>query len=569
MKKFIKSERFLGLMADISEIFTKKNLQIITLLGKGGLHLRDIALQVKCSPAKVHDSIKLFHRYDLIRIKTQKNRKIITLNRNSALLADIQSIMVSGEAKPLRQKEERLPLYQALSPLDFRYYGRDPNVLSALAPYLSEEGFVRYMCKVEAALAATLSRKKICPKAIADEIVAASKQVTAQEVYAEEDRIKHNVRALANAIRNKVSDKAKPYVHFTATSHDIICTADAARYKEFTNDVLLPALVAFEKTLIDLALSEKDTVQIGRTHGQHAEPITFGFAIAQYISRLGCRIVAIKDAGNSLRGKMAGAVGAYNASSLVFRNPALFEKEVLEMLSLMPSPISTQIVGAEYMADYVHACVSCFGVLANLADDMRHLQRSEIGEVGELFDAQQVGSSTMPQKRNPINFENVKSMWKAFMPRMTTVYLDQISEHQRDLTNSASSRFIPELLAALYLSIERMQRTMSKLQVDKAGLERNFSQSKGMIIAEPAYILLALHKHPDAHEAIRTLTIESKSSGKSVFSLMKADKELKHYVAKFTLSQIALLQDLAKYTGIAARKTEDVCNFWKKALRIR
>src|SRR3989339_363169 len=458
MKKFIKSERFLGLMADISEIFTKKNLQIITLLGKGGLHLRDIALQVKCSPAKVHDSIKLFHRYDLIRIKTQKNRKIITLNRNSALLADIQSIMVSGEAKPLRQKEERLPLYQALSPLDFRYYGRDPNVLSALAPYLSEEGFVRYLCKVEAALAATLSRKKICPKAIADEIVAASKQVTAQEVYAEEDRIKHNVRALANAIRNKVSDKAKPYVHFTATSHDIICTADAARYKEFTNDVLLPALVAFEKTLIDLALSEKDTVQIGRTHGQHAEPITFGFAIAQYVSRLGTRIKSIQRTANNLRGKIAGAVGAYNASSLFFNDPEEFEKQVLSELKLKPSPISTQVVEAEYMADFVHSVISCFGVLANLADDMRHLQRSEIAEVGEFFEEKQVGSSTMPQKRNPINFENVKSLWKEFMPRMNTLYMDQICEHQRDLTNSATQRFVPEILSGLYVSITRLNK---------------------------------------------------------------------------------------------------------------
>ena len=95
--------------------------------------------------------------------------------------------------------------------------------------------------------------------------------------------------------------------------------------------------------------------------------------------------------------------------------------------------------------------ISAFGVLANLADDIRHLQRTEIGEVGEAFEATQVGSSTMPHKRNPWNFEHVKSMWKEFMPRMITMYADQISEHQRDLTNSASGRFVPEIVLVLWL----------------------------------------------------------------------------------------------------------------------
>ena len=491
---------------ELSKIFTKKNIEILNLLEKESLHIRDIADKLNISPAKVHGTIQLFKEYNIVNEVKDKNRKIIKLNKNNKLLKNIENLM---ETEEVGEKEEVIPLFDNISPLDYRYYGRDEKIKEKLKPYLSEEGAVKYLAKVEAALTKTLAKKGVCSKAIADEVERASKQVTSQEVYVEEDRIKHNIRALANSIRKRVSDKAKPYVHFTSTSHDIICTSDAARFKDFSDEVLIPALVNLERTLIYLCLREKDTLQIGRTHGQHAEPITFGFAIAQYVSRLGTRIKAIQKTANNLRGKMAGAVGAYNASSLFFEDPEDFENEVLGELKLKPSPISTQVVEAEYMADFIHAVVSCFGVLANLADDMRHLQRSEIGEVGEYFEAKQVGSSTMPHKRNPINFENVKSMWKEFMPRMNTLYMDQICEHQRDLTNSASARFVPEILAGLYVSVTRLNKTMSKLVVDKDNLQKNFDMNKEMITAEPAYILLAAHNHPDAHEYVRELTLKA------------------------------------------------------------
>ena len=104
-------------------------------------------------------------------------------------------------------------------------------------------------------------------------------------------------------------------------------------------------------------------------------------------------------------------------------------------------------------------------MLANLADDMRNLQRTEIGEVGEAFGKDQVGSSTMPHKRNPWNFENVKSQWKLAMSRMTAVYADQISEHQRDLTNSASQRFLPEILVLFVSAVRRMARDFAQAVV--------------------------------------------------------------------------------------------------------
>jgi len=549
---------------DLAKIFTKKNLEILKLLEKESSHIRYIAEKLKISPAKVHGTIQLFKENGIITEIKEKNRIIIKLNKNSPLLKNIENLMNEG---PSVERNESTALFDNISPLDFRYYGRSEKTKEKLRPYLSEEGFIRYMAKVEAALTNTLAKKGVCSKTVAEEVESASKQVTAQEVYIEEDRIKHNIRALANSIRKRVSDKAKPYVHFTTTSHDIICTADAARLKDFSNNVLVPILVDFENTLIQLAIREKSTLQIGRTHGQHAEPITFGFAIALYVSRLGTRIKAIQKSANNLRGKIAGAVGAYNASSLFFSDPEDFERAVLSELKLKPSPISTQVVEPEYMADFIHSVTSCFGVLANLADDMRHLQRSEIGEVAEAFGEKQVGSSTMPHKRNPINFENVKSMWKEFMPRMSTLYMDQICEHQRDLTNSASQRFVTEILAGLYVSVTRLNRTMSKLVVDKVNLMKNFNQNKEMITAEPAYILLAAHNHPDAHEYVRGLTLESQKTGKPFRELLFKDPELKPYLKKFNKKQIEILKNPENYMGIASKKVEKICGFWKKELK--
>src|SRR3989338_10216103 len=543
-------------MEQLSDIFTKINIQILELLSKERLHIREIAERIGCSPAKVHACIKVFKKNNIVKEIDDKNKKVIVLNFENDFTKRILELL---QSKPSSQHSEKINLFDAISPIDFRYYGGNVKVFEKLQPYLSESAFIKYALKAEAALTRALARNKICSQKIADEVEKASKQVTPEEVYAEEDRIKHNIRALANSIRSRVSDEAKPFVHFTSTSYDIIATADALRYKEFANDVLMPELIKLESTLIKIALREKGTLQIGRTHGQHAEPITFGFALSQYVSRLGSSILRMRRTANNLRGKMAGAVGAYNASSLFFEDPIKFEEQVMEELNLKASPISTQIVEPEFLVDYQTSIVSAFGVIADLADDMRHLQRNEIGEVGEYFEAKQVGSSTMPQKRNPINFENVKSMWKAIMPRMMTMYMDQMSEHQRDLTNSASMRFIPEILAGFYVSIARLERVMSGLVVDKANMQRNFDMSKSMIIAEPLYILLAANGHPDAHEYAREMTLKSQLAKKPLMQLVKNDRTIRKYLKQFSKKQIKILDNPEKYTGIAAEKTEMVC----------
>ncbi len=265
-------------------------------------------------------------------------------------------------------------------------------------------------------------------------------------------------------------------MHLGATSVDILDTAASLRYRDVTRAVLLPLLADLEEALVRLARAEADTPQVGRTHGQHAVPITFGFAVAGYVSRLGKCILRIRDRAGDLRGKLSGAVGAYNAASLLVDDPEALEREFLAGLGLAPSDSATQLVEPEHLLGLLLEINTAFGVIANLADDLRHLQRSEIAEVREEFAEGQVGSSTMPQKRNPWNAEHVKSLWKAFAPRVVTFFLDQVSEHQRDLTNSASGRFVADYLAGFAGAVARTVSVVGSLAVDRAAMAANLRE---------------------------------------------------------------------------------------------
>src|SRR5438874_2066742 len=249
--------------------------------------------------------------------------------------------------------------FDAASPFDARYYFADQPFFERLSPYVSEAAQVKYLARVEAAIVATLAECGLCPPAVAVEVEHAAAQVTPEEVYEEERRIQHNIRALVNCIRSKVVPEARPFVHLFATSADIMDTARALCLREVTRDVLVPMLSDLIRKLIQLSRDHADTPQMGRTHGQHAVPLTFGFAMALYVSRLGQRLQQIVAAAANLRGKFAGAVGAYNALAL-FRpaDPSEVEASVMRRLGLAAPEISTQVVQPEYVADYVYALAS-------------------------------------------------------------------------------------------------------------------------------------------------------------------------------------------------------------------
>lgn len=448
----------------------------------------------------------------------------------------------------------------AISPVDYRYWDE------GVAAYLSDAAYLKYKLMVELALVKALAKRKVCSKEVVAEVEKAIGQVTPEEVEAEEERVKHDVRAMVNVIRGKVSEKARPYVHMTATSYDITDTANAARFRDATQKVLVPELKNLAGVLIVLAEREAGTVQVGRTHGQHAVPITFGYMIAGYVSRLGQSVLALEELAKGLKGKFAGAVGAYNASSLFFDDPKAFEKDVLAEMGLEPVEHATQIAQPEPMVRLIAETTIAAGIMADLADDMRHLQRTEIGEVGEEFSKSQVGSSTMPQKRNPISFENVKSMWKIVAPRMTTAFMDQLSEHQRDLTNSASGRTYGETLAYTTAMTKRLAGTMAKLVVDRSRVATNLASTGGMIAAEPLYLTLAAMGHTDAHEKVRELTLAAQKEGKPLEEVAMADKEVAGYIAKMSAAQKAVLKDPSSYTGIAEKSARDIAAQWKKKL---
>ena len=450
-----------------------------------------------------------------------------------------------------------------LSPLDHRYLLANRELFERLAATLSERASLAYRVRVELALARTLMEAEGLDDPDGVLAVLERNGLDPEEVAAEEDRTRHDIRAMVNVLKRKVPAAIAPLIHLGATSYDIRDTATSLQIRDAVRQVILPLLVKLERRLIALCVREAATRQVGRTHGQFAVPITFGFAVAEYASRLGQSVERIERLSADLRGKLAGAVGAYNATALLTDDPRAMERRFLDRLGLAPSTHATQIVEPEHLLRLLLEINVSFGVLANLADDLRQLQRSEIGEVREGFAEGQVGSSTMPQKRNPWNSEHVKSLWKAFAPRVMTFFMDQISEHQRDLTNSASSRFVAEFLAGFAAAVNRSVSVIEGLGMNRERMAGNLSCAGDMVLAEAAYVLLSVSGDPDAHETIRRLTLASERSARPLAEEMRADADLwgrlaRTLAARGSVAPEDFFTDTAGYTGIAEREARRV-----------
>ncbi|MDR0785940.1 MAG: adenylosuccinate lyase [Treponema sp.] len=466
-------------------------------------------------------------------------------------------------------------IFQNISPIDHRYSLSEEAIFDSLAPFLSESASVSACMKAEAALVKAHlrihGRLSGELETTLDNIV-----IDPEEVYAEEEKTRHNIRALVNVLKTKVPTDIAPLVHLGATSVDILDTSLAYRIKGVTNTVVLPLLKKLELLLCDFAEREAETPQAGRTHGQQAVPITLGFALAEYVSRLGKSILEIEERGKALKGKLAGAVGAYNAVSMIVNDPEELERLYLEELELEPSEHSTQLVEPEYLLRLLLEFNTAFGVLANLADDLRNLQRSEIGELKEGFTDVQVGSSTMPQKRNPWNSEHVKSLWKAFFPRVTTFFMDQISEHQRDLTNSASQRFVADYITGFCMAISRMTDVISNIGVDRDRLVENLRRGgiPGGVMAEPAYILLAETGVSDAHEVVRRITLDAEENGisfaaalsKNTDAMSRIAKKLEELGLAAKTDTLSFFENPEKYCGLAVKKARRLAEKYRRLM---
>jgi len=438
----------------------------------------------------------------------------------------------------------------------------------SMIPCFGYDNIVKTWIEVELALLDVLAELEIMPEdeyvLLTPEVRERIKAITTTEVDQRERRVtKHDVRALVQLIQEKIkhSFRLRRWVHFAATSFDIRDTGSILAYKRAFLEVELPAINTLIGIFAEIVEKDAETRQIGRTHGQHALPITVGFWLATILSRLlDCRerlLITCDD----LRGKFSGAVGAYNAQvGLLGKN---IEKQVLAKLDLLPADISTQILPIEPLADFLHAHVLLSACLAQLGRDCRHLQRSEIQEIREKFEGSQVGSSTMPHKRNPVSFENAEGIFIIVKNEYGKVLDALISEHQRDLVGSSVSREFPGILVLVQYQLERMIKVVAKMEIDPKALKRNFDQSAHLVLAEPIYLALQMAGYEgDAHKFVKESLVPKATPEKPLIAVLEElaikNPSLAEIVNRIPVEVRSLLHSSNDYIGLAAEKARTI-----------
>ncbi|MDD2758311.1 MAG: lyase family protein [Patescibacteria group bacterium] len=444
-----------------------------------------------------------------------------------------------------------------------------------LVPYFGYDNLMRWMVEVELAAMKTLAEAGAFDKGLLDLITPEmhEKLVGIPTTYVdkiEREKTKHDIRALVLAMKEILPAPLHPWVHVPLTSYDVVDTARSLMFREAHREVIRPRLKDVIRIFAKLVENNAHQVQIGRTHGQHALPITVGFWLATVLQRFVFNAKSMDEWAEELRGKISGAVGAHNAQvALGFARHGRFEDIVLEKLQMIPAAISTQILPPEPMANYLFSTLLCSGAFAQFGRDARHLMRSEINEVAEAFEAGQVGSSTMAHKRNPINFENMEGMFTKNRNEFGKVMDTLISEHQRDLTGSSVYRDFPIMVINLYQQISTLLRKnaagvtfLERLTVDGTACGRNMAMAGDKILAEPLYIAMQMAGYPgDAHKLIneRAMTV---CKEKDVSLLRALDIIGESDVAVFEAfdsippETMELFRDPSRYIGDAAKKTE-------------
>lgn len=421
---------------------------------------------------------------------------------------------------------------------------------------LSEEASTEAQVEVEAAWLLALMDEGLCPKMPAAELKSLWNKITFEEVAAFEARTQHATRALVEALRERLikaqrNDVAN-WVHVGMTSFDCVDTAARLRVKRYLDEDAKAALDAFAAELRRLALRHKDLVAVGRTHGQFAVPTLFGLAFAEAHERLTPLRAKLVRETAELRGQASGAVGGYHASSLLGKDALALEKRFLAKIGLTPHYGSIQILPPEDLVAVVQTMVSIGSIAAKVAGDLRHLARSEIGEVAEGFSAGQVGSSTMPQKRNPWNLEHVCSLFKVALSRLQLVESDVVTEHQRDLTNSASGRFYVEAFIPVHLMLKRLTKVLAGLSVIEDQVAKNLKTAGDFASAEALYVMAAKAGEVDAHEKVREGARRAEASQGSLIEALRGEPWLPPDMNAEKLRELSLAGSRAKWAAMTA-----------------
>jgi len=427
-----------------------------------------------------------------------------------------------------------------VSVLDYRYGTEEMRTVFRANSYLQA------LLEVEATLSEVQEQKNIIPKGTSKKIRKGIDSVKRERVEEIESEINHDVMAVVKALEEQSGDAGK-WIHFGATSYDIVDTARALQHKSAIS-LLEIAINKLIKSLSILAKKHKKTVMLGRTHGQWATPITFGLKIAVFTAELKRhkdRLAEIKP--RILTGKFLGAVGSGAAMA---PHTLEVQTDICKKLELNEPLATTQILGRDRIAEVIAWGSNLAVSLEKFTAEVRNLQRSDIGEVAEAFDREkQVGSSTMAQKKNPITSENIGGLARVVRSMLYTSYENNLQWHERDLANSSAERIIlPQFYILLEYIIIKSNNVFSNLYVNEKRMKLNLDNAGGLPMAEAFVIALGKTElgRQEAHELVRTITMEAEEKGTSFANAIKNNKEVKKYLDS---NEIKHCLEPQNYTG--------------------
>ena len=435
-------------------------------------------------------------------------------------------------------------------PIDTGRYGT-PEMLKVF----EEEARVQRLLDVEAALALAHAEVGDIPRKDAAKIaaMASTKYVKVARVKAIEKEIKHDIASLVRALA-EVCGSSGAYVHLGATSYDIVDTANALQLKA-ASEIIEKKLATLKGILQKQTARYKETVMIGRTHGQHALPITLGFKFSVWGYEVSRHIERLNDCRKRVvAGKASGAVGT---QASLGENAARIQELVMKRLGISAAEISTQIVQRDRYAEFVCLLAMVASSLENFATEIRELQRPEIGELFESFEkAHQVGSSTMPHKRNPETCERVCGLARIIRSLCIPALENVVTWHERDLTQSSAERFIlPESCILVDYLLQLMGDIVVNLRVDEQRMLRNLDLTQGRAMSEAVMMALVAKgvNRQEAHELLRKLTIKSEVEKRHFREILLEDPLVS---GKLSEKEIDEALDPKNYLGTAVKQAE-------------
>ncbi|MEM3396512.1 MAG: adenylosuccinate lyase [Thermoplasmata archaeon] len=426
-----------------------------------------------------------------------------------------------------------------ICPIDYRY-GREE-----MKRIFEENSRLEYMLRVEGALALVQAEFGNIPAEMAEKIneMATQEHVKMERVKEIENQIKHDVMALVKAL-SEVSEEAGKYVHLGATSNDIIDTANALQIKDGL-EIILKGLGELRRVLLAIAKEHRNTVMIGRTHGQHAVPITFGLKMAVFATEVARHEERIRQGiPRFCVGKLLGAVGT---GAALGPNALKIQEKLMEKLGIWAENGCTQVVGRDRYIELVCLLANIATTCEKFATEIRNLQRTEINEVSEHFEETQVGSSTMPHKRNPVMAENICGLARVVRALVLPAFENNLMWHERDLTNSSAERFI--IPHAFILCDDIIHKTISlfrKLNVNAEQMQKNIELTQGLVMAERVMIELTKKGmgRQEAHELVRKLSMEALSEKRHLSDLL-VERQI------FSREDVEKIFEAGSYVGVA------------------